>query len=70
MIKIQWKKFVINGRNQLNLNNQESIEEFANNISVTWASTCATRIMNGLLEQMGYIRQIPNPNIFKDNKNG
>lgn len=51
------------------LNTQEGIEEFANNISVTWASICATRIMNGLLEKAGYIRQTPDPNIFKDNKN-
>ncbi len=51
------------------LNRGEKIEEFANNMSVTWQSICATRIMNGLLEQAGYIRQTPNPDIFKDNKN-
>ncbi len=51
------------------LNRQEKNQEFANNISVTWASICATRIMNSLLEQAGYIRQTPDPNIFKDNKN-
>ena len=51
------------------LNKQEKIEEFANNMSVTWASICATRIMNGLLEEAGYIRETPNPNIFKDDKN-
>ena len=51
------------------LNSKESIYEFANNTSITWASIYATRIMNSLLEQAGYIRQKPNPNIFKDNKN-
>ncbi len=51
------------------LNTQEGIYEFTNNMSVTLMQIYATRIMNGLLEEAGYIRQKPNPNIFKDNKN-